>query len=337
MLARYSPSIHYPFPDTTCPDGQDVDWSRFAYVQYVTNAAYLCNAVMMFESLHRLKAKAGGLMLYPRQWESDENLPRETAQLLRKAKEEYNVDLNPIELVNGGGDPTWAESFTKLLIFNQTQYSRVLLLDSDATVLQPPDELFLMPSAPVAMPRAYWLDRTMSAQLILVEPSDFEWARIEAGIANHTSKEFDMEIVNQLYAEDCIAIPHRRYDLLTGEFRNAPDDHRKYLGSTEEVWDPDKVWNEARYIHFSDWPFPKPWIDGGDKARLDRMPECRKKPGSEAEDCRDQQYWLRLYHDFSHRRLVYPDDFGKVDGSSQDYFGTASPPTIRQWRKFSEW
>lgn len=31
---------------------------------------------------------------------------------------------------------TWAESYTKLLPFNQTQYDRVLSLDSDSTVLQ---------------------------------------------------------------------------------------------------------------------------------------------------------------------------------------------------------
>lgn len=31
---------------------------------------------------------------------------------------------------------TWAESYTKLLAFNQTQYARVLSLDSDATLFQ---------------------------------------------------------------------------------------------------------------------------------------------------------------------------------------------------------
>ncbi len=36
----------------------DVNWSRFAYVQYVTNSAYLCNSVMLFETLHRLGSKA---------------------------------------------------------------------------------------------------------------------------------------------------------------------------------------------------------------------------------------------------------------------------------------
>jgi len=53
---------------------------------------------------------------------------------------------------------TWSDSYTKLLAFNQTQYDRVLSLDSDSTVLKPMDELFLLPDCPVAMPRAYWLE-----------------------------------------------------------------------------------------------------------------------------------------------------------------------------------
>jgi hypothetical protein len=35
-----------------------LNWSDFAYTQYVTNTNYLCNSVMLFESLHRLKSKA---------------------------------------------------------------------------------------------------------------------------------------------------------------------------------------------------------------------------------------------------------------------------------------
>ena len=39
-------------------------------------------------------------------------------------------------LTTGAAEPTWAESYTKLLAFNQTQYERVLMLDSDATLLK---------------------------------------------------------------------------------------------------------------------------------------------------------------------------------------------------------
>lgn len=138
----------------------DVDWSRFAYTQYATNTKYLCNSIMLFEILHRLGSKADRLLMYPSGFkisspgsdgESKESL------LLRKARDEYHVKLSPIEVVQRSsndrklpgvsgdknnelllieGEATWAESYTKLLAFNQTQYHRVLNLDSDSTVLQ---------------------------------------------------------------------------------------------------------------------------------------------------------------------------------------------------------
>lgn len=61
-----------------------------------------------------------------------------TAQgrLLVQARDHFAVALQPIEVQHFDGQETWADSFTKLLAFNQTRYKRVLSLDSDATVLQ---------------------------------------------------------------------------------------------------------------------------------------------------------------------------------------------------------
>lgn len=120
------------------------------------------------------------------------------------------------------------------------------------------DELFLLPSTPVGMPRAYWLDfdkRVLSSQLVLIEPSEFEFNRISASIASAGSSEYDMEIVNTLYKDSAFILPHRPYNLLTGEFRSKK--HSDYLGNSEETWDPEEVLKEAKFLHFSDWPVPK--------------------------------------------------------------------------------
>ncbi|KAI9778976.1 MAG: N-acetylglucosaminyltransferase [Geoglossum umbratile] len=236
----------------------DVDWSRFAYTQYVTDTLYLCNSVMLFEILNRLGSKPDRLLMYPNAWSASDSDSVES-RLLRKARDGYGVKLVPIEVQRkAGNDPTWAESFTKLLAFNQTQYKRVLSLDSDSTILQHMDELFLVPMVPVAMPRAYWLnpnDRVLSAQIILLQPSKFEFERIQKGIETTGQDDYDMEIVNALYKDSALVLPHRPYNLLTGEFRSK--DHRAYLGNDVEPWDPDAVLREAKFLHFSDWPVPK--------------------------------------------------------------------------------
>ena len=201
---------------------------------------------------------------------------------------------------------TWADSYTKLLAFNQTQYDRVLSLDSDTTVLQPMDELFLMPSAPVAMPRAYWLteESTLSSLLVLIQPTEQEFARIQKAIDSAKGGEFDMEILNQMYGKDCMIIPHRRYALLTGEFRKPEaKDHVHYLGNDYELWDPEKMLKEAKFLHFSDWPVPKPWLTASASVLESHQPKCIEgKDGKE--DCRARDLWLGFYSDFKERRKV---------------------------------
>jgi hypothetical protein len=75
-----------------------VDWSRYAYVQYVTNTAYLCNSVMLFEILHRLGSKADRLMMYPEHLSMAEEPSTIESRLLRKSHDEYNVKLEPISI-----------------------------------------------------------------------------------------------------------------------------------------------------------------------------------------------------------------------------------------------
>lgn len=120
------------------------------------------------------------------------------------------------------------------------------------------DELFLSPPAPVAMPRAYWLnfdDRIMSSQLVLIQPSEFEFNRISKSISAAASSDYDMEIVNNLYKDSAMILPHRPYNLLTGEFRSK--NHTDYIGNSEEEWNPEEIFREAKFLHFSDWPVPK--------------------------------------------------------------------------------
>ncbi|PBP21639.1 hypothetical protein BUE80_DR007474 [Diplocarpon rosae] len=167
----------YPPPSW---DSSDVDWSRFAYTQYVTNLDYLCNSSM--------------------------------------------------------------------------------------------DDLFFLPPATAAMPRAWWLDYPfLSSHIMLIQPSAYEFSRVEDAIKEARLGVYDMEIVNKLYGRDCVVLPHRRYALLTGEFRAV--DHSKWLEAGSEVWDPEEVRREANFVHFSDDPLPKPWLAEEKKIRL-YEPDC---------------------------------------------------------------
>jgi hypothetical protein len=98
-LGLSGPKCYFSGPVTTpaIPEGK-IDWSQFAYTQYVTNTDYLCNSLMIFETLHRLGSKADRLLLYPSTLlntnTTEDGLVN---RLLDKAKIDYSVKLIPIE------------------------------------------------------------------------------------------------------------------------------------------------------------------------------------------------------------------------------------------------
>ncbi|KAH6668874.1 glycosyltransferase family 8 protein [Halenospora varia] len=285
-----------------------VDWTPYAYATYATDIEYLCNAVMLFESISKFESPspAGRILMYAENWRVEGQ--GKAGELLRKARDEFWVELVPVKVQHKTLNyPKWQDSYTKLLAFNQTKYSRLLILDSDATILQPMDELFLLQSdAPVIAPRAYWLPHPLlTSHIVLVQPSSNTFAQVQQAIAKAGDGTYDMEIVNRLFSSSCSVFPHRHYALLTGEFRKPRNGHYPYLNKGE-IWDPEKEIWEAKYIHFSDYPLPKPWEEITEKMVGENEPKCSEggKERNGREDCGDRDVWRKVYRSFRERRKV---------------------------------
>ncbi|KAK5790907.1 hypothetical protein VI817_006216 [Penicillium citrinum] len=314
-----NPHIHY----------EEVDWSRFAYTTYATSEAYLCNSVMIFEALKRHGSKAERVLFYPDEWDLIvEDDSDRLSQLLLTAKNDYNVQMSPVKVegirkdTSQSAEASWDTSSAKLNAFGVVQYDRVIHLDSDMTVLNHMDELFFLPPTPVAMPRAYWLlpeTQTLNSQIVVIEPSYTEFMALKEATrtAVHGQMElrlnetrYDMEILNQRYGSSAMVLPHKQYGLITGEFRTK--DHQNFLG-VEKDWIPDKVMTEARFVHFSDWPLPKPWVMWPQELLAEMQPKCDNNPGTADESgCRDRELWKEIYDHFRRKRkdvcrlLSYP-------------------------------
>jgi alpha-N-acetylglucosamine transferase len=169
------------------------------------------------------------------------------------------------------------------------------------------DELFTLPPTPLALPRAYWLPSSplkLTSALMLLTPSEFFFTHISTLISSAKTNEFDMEIVNT-YSDQCMVLPHRGYIVLTGEFQNPPGEHTRYLGVDRKNWNGTKILEEeVRYVHFSDWPVPKPWL-AKDHILKENMPKCWPATVvDEKEDCGDQKRWLGFYDEYKKRRKV---------------------------------
>lgn len=277
---------------------------------------------MVFDSLRQLGSRADFILFYPDDWDLQVSDDRDRdSQLLTLAKEKYHVQLMPVEVATinqaqragaEGTDETWAASVTKLYAFGETQYERILQIDSDVTILQNMDDLFFLPSAPVAMPRAYWSESKplpLTSLIVLLEPSHKEFKALMSAVseaafqnsAGRGPRKYDMEYLNERYGSSALVLPHKPY-LLTGEFRSR--NHKQYLGNDYEEWDPDVALAQARLVHFSDWPLPKPWIKSPPEGVRDLAPQCESSFRAKQSKCRDRQIWLGLYDDFRKRRKI---------------------------------
>ena len=113
-----------PLHDYLPPPGA-VDWSRFAYSQYATNSAYLCNTIMIFEALHRLGARADRLLMYPSTMVPDP-AGDSNGRLLAKARDVYGVHLVPIAVQHrGGGDREFPLASISVPLLELTDVSRL--------------------------------------------------------------------------------------------------------------------------------------------------------------------------------------------------------------------
>jgi hypothetical protein len=94
------PSCYFtePYEPLYSYENSEIDWSQFAYAQYATDPEYLCNSVMLFETLHRLGSKADRILMYPETFSLEETSGNKNTELLLKAKLQYNVKLVPIQV-----------------------------------------------------------------------------------------------------------------------------------------------------------------------------------------------------------------------------------------------
>lgn len=289
------------------------NWSNYAYSLYATDSATLCHAVLLFDALAKYGSKADRVLFYPQHWDTViANSKDRDSQLLVMARDKYRVKLHPVKLLTVGGRTTdewtgtWDKSVTKFMAFSLAYYDRVIALDSDVTLLSSLDELFALPPTPIAMPRAYWyetLPKPLTSLLMVIKPDVDEFQRFQdviTGGGNPTlvnAHKFDMELVNDRFEDSAMVLPHRPYALLTGEFRR--HNHSAYLGNTFEKWDAEKVLKEAKLVHFSDWPLPKPWIMWPSEGLAEMQPDC---DGSHEGSCPERRIWKNLYDDFRQRR-----------------------------------
>lgn len=238
----------------------------------------------------------------------------ESIEKIRKANP--RLILRPRNLLTTPkGEATWHKSLTKFHAFDLLDYTRVLAFDADSQVLNNMDHYFLAPLAPVAVPRAYWLSdkdtplgqQVLGSHIMLIEPNKERYEKIVQEAIK--SGDFDMEVVNHMFKDSAMILPHRRLALLTGEFR--ANDHDKYLApDTDEEWNAMAEASRAYLVHFSDWPLPKPWIAPSNAQWQAALPSCPEDEQDKPDRprCADRTMWQGFYEEYRDDKNRYCKD-----------------------------
>ncbi|KAI3405740.2 GNT1 [Candida oxycetoniae] len=153
---------------------------RLAYMQYATNYDYLNLAILNFVELRNAKTQIPNLVIL-----FDEILQYYSSNVwnqLYLVANHYNITLRstPLLKTNYMDDSPWAASFTKLHVFNQDDFERIVFFDSDSMFVNASikggaidpvgrnchiDELFKLPQElTLALPQAYWLNNVVEGK-----------------------------------------------------------------------------------------------------------------------------------------------------------------------------
>lgn len=160
---------------------------KYSFISIITTDDYLPGLLVLAKSLLETKT------IYPFLTLVTPNISSKTLETLRKYNIEYKI------LVDEIGNPTdvnknhrWFSTYSKLYIFDQIQYDKVVYLDADMIVLRNIDELFEKPhmsatNAGGMLPRkTSWTH--INSGLLVIEPSKevFNDMRSKIGVIEKT-------------------------------------------------------------------------------------------------------------------------------------------------------
>jgi glycogenin glucosyltransferase len=144
------------------------------------------------------------------------------------------------------GRPDLRSAFTKIHLWNQTQFSKIVYIDADVVALRAPEELFALPHPFSAAPDIGWPD-LFNTGVMVVTPDPQVYSQLAELAASGTSFDgADQGLLNQHYGQN--------YNRISFKYNVTPSAHYQYVPA---------------YLHFKDSislvhfiGSGKPWAQG---------------------------------------------------------------------------
>lgn len=222
---------------------------RNAYMTYATDSNYTLGSIVLFRRLRDLRCNGDFVLLHSHRLRPDHWL----ALRMLGVETEKQAKVGFIQ------HAYYQDVLVKLNIFKETDYDKIIYMDSDGMPMKNMDDLFDLPYD-ISIPIAYWSDSNyVTTALMVVRPSKDYHKRLERHFPDAVEKNwFDMDMVNHEFQKEIHVLP-AQYAVLNSEFEG--NRGFTYFGSFLDAY------QKAYYIHFT--AIGKPWVHS--VAEVDRL------------------------------------------------------------------
>lgn len=176
---------------------------NYKYVTLLSTDDYILGTLCLAQSLRRVKSKYKLLVL------CSQNISERVISVLNQEKLDYSILKDSLNIdANTNPDyKRWNYTFDKLAVFNLTQYSKIISLDSDMYVVKNIDHLFSHPHLSAAI--ADKLDqpdcKELNSGLMVICPSSAEYEGLlttaETFVKEKKDYYGDQDIIRYYYSE----------------------------------------------------------------------------------------------------------------------------------------
>ena len=274
-----------------------VNWKRLAHVQLARTHHDVCNSIMVFGELHRMKSPARKVLLFPKSWAAEKEAVRgamsdpfmdSSRRLMRMAARRYGVELRPVDPIAASTEDGVPSTYSLISAYALTDLDRVLVIETPGLLLDasPLDAvLAFTEKTPFAMLEDSTAnDGVHSQDLLLLQPSKEHHTTLTSKLS--TLQSFNDTLLPSAFPQPPLLLSSSTDD--TALIRSIAPLHDAQAGFNATAY-----LDNVAYIRFSDPKLPGPEYD---------VPWAKKRAARPKNKDADWT-WTKLYGEFAQKRM----------------------------------